>query len=71
MAGGSLGLGGAGTLNVIPSSLQPVYGARTPMGATIFLRLRPGRMHMTAGRQPHDHGTMHGTKMHDANDGAH
>lgn len=47
--GGSLGLGAAGTLDVVPSGLQPAYGTRTPLGATIFLRLRPGRMHMNMG----------------------
>lgn len=44
--GGSLGLGMAGTLNVVPSTLAPVYGSRTPLGGTVFLRLRPGLMNM-------------------------
>ncbi len=44
--GGSVGVGIAGTLNVVPSALQSVYGSRTPLGGTIFLRLRPGLMNM-------------------------
>jgi hypothetical protein len=46
--GGSLGLGVAGTVNMVPSILKDTYGTRTPVGATIFLRLRPGAMHMGA-----------------------
>jgi hypothetical protein len=44
--GGSLGIGVAGTLNVIPQALQFVYGSRTPVGGVIFLRIRPGLMSM-------------------------
>jgi len=43
---GSLGLGAAGTINMVPAALKETYGTRTPVGATIFLRLRPGVMHM-------------------------
>ncbi len=39
--GGSLGLGAAGTINMVPSTLRDTYGTRTPVGATVFLRLRP------------------------------
>ena len=46
VSGGSLGLGVAGTVNMVPAALKDVYGTRTPLGATIFLRLRPGVMHM-------------------------
>jgi hypothetical protein len=44
--GGSLGLGMAGTVNMVPSALRGTYGTRTPVGATVFLRLRPGAMHV-------------------------
>ena len=44
--GGSLGIGMAGTLNFVPSTLAAVYGSRTPLGGTVFLRLRPGLMNM-------------------------
>jgi hypothetical protein len=43
--GGSLGLGAAGTINMVPSVLRATYGTRMPVGATVFLRLRPGAMH--------------------------
>ena len=46
VSGGSLGLGVAGTVNMVPSTLRDVYGTRTPLGATVFLRLRPGAMRM-------------------------
>ena len=37
----TLGLGAMGTMNVVPQSLQAAYGSRTPLGAFVFLRLRP------------------------------
>ena len=37
----TLGVGASGTINVIPSSLEPYYGSRTPLGLFVFLRLRP------------------------------
>ncbi len=37
----TIGLGAAGTVNFVPSPLGPYYGSRTPVGAFIFLRLRP------------------------------
>jgi hypothetical protein len=37
----TIGLGAAGTLNFVPSQLEPYYGSRTPVGAFVFLRLRP------------------------------
>lgn len=37
----TIGLGAVGTLNFVPSPLGPYYGSRTPVGALIFLRLRP------------------------------
>ncbi|MEP6549532.1 MAG: hypothetical protein ABJB95_00040 [Gemmatimonadales bacterium] len=37
----TLGLGAAGTLNFVPTSLEPYYGSKTPAGMFIFLRLRP------------------------------
>jgi hypothetical protein len=56
--GGSLGLGAAGTINIIPSTLKDTYGTRAPLGAVVFLRLRPGAMHTgmrmpMSGSQPH------------------
>jgi hypothetical protein len=37
----TVGLGAAGTLNFVPDALEPYYGSKTPVGAFIFLRLRP------------------------------
>ena len=51
--GGSLGLGAAGTVNMVPSALRNTYGTRTPAGATVFLRLRPGAMHAAAAAPAH------------------
>jgi hypothetical protein len=39
--GATVGLGAQGTLNVVPSGLQSSYGSRTPVGAIVFIRLRP------------------------------
>ena len=44
---GTLGLGAMGTLNVVPASLQAAYGSRTPLGAFLFLRVRPFRSAMS------------------------
>ena len=37
----TLGLGASGTLNFVPRPLENDYGSRTPMGAMLFVRLRP------------------------------
>ncbi len=48
LRGATIGLGAMGTVNVVPQSLLPAYGSRTPLGMFVFLRLRPeaatGRM---------------------------
>jgi hypothetical protein len=44
---GTLGLGVMGTVNVVPSALVPAYGSRTPVGAFVFLRVRPSRTGMS------------------------
>src|SRR5437899_5030635 len=41
VAGLAAGLGVRGSLNFVPSSLDGAYGSRTPVGAAIFLQLRP------------------------------
>jgi hypothetical protein len=41
MKAATLGVGAMGTLNLVPQSLQMVYGSRTPLGLFVFLRLRP------------------------------
>ena len=42
--GGSVGLGARGSINFVPSALEPFYGTRTPAGIDVYLRLRPNRM---------------------------
>jgi hypothetical protein len=37
----TFGLGVQGTLSRVPSDLEPSYGSRTPVGAMVFLRVRP------------------------------
>jgi len=37
----TVGLGFQGSLNVVPTSLDPIYGSRTPVGGMLFLRIRP------------------------------
>lgn len=41
VGGVKLGLGARGTVNVIPSSLEPYFGSRAPLGAMLFTRVRP------------------------------
>jgi len=41
--GMTLGLGLRGTFNLLPPSLVPYYGSRTPLGGMVFLRVRPVR----------------------------
>jgi hypothetical protein len=45
--GGMIGIGAAVTLNIVPRSLQSVYGSTTPPGGVLFLRFRPGLMNMS------------------------
>jgi hypothetical protein len=55
--GVTLGLGAAGTVNVVPASLEGVYGSRTPLGAMLFLRVR------AVGSKGAGMGSMPGMKM--------
>ncbi len=41
VAGLAAGLGVRGSVNFVPSSLNAVYGSRTPAGVAIYLRLQP------------------------------
>lgn len=47
-----VGLGVAGSLNVVGSGLEPYYGSRFPVGAMFFVRLRPNG---TPGGMNHHH----------------
>src|SRR6266705_1167022 len=41
VAGFAAGVGVRGSLNFVPSSLDGAYGSRTPVGAAVYLQLRP------------------------------
>ena len=66
--GGSIGLGFRGSIDLIPSALEPAYGTRTPAGFAVFARFRPSRMHMgsntdNGSKRDADHDSMPGMKM--------
>jgi hypothetical protein len=44
----TIGLGAAGTVNLVPKSLEDVYGSRNPIGTFVFVRLRPFHLKGTA-----------------------
>jgi hypothetical protein len=39
--GATFGVGARGALNLVPRTLEGVYGSRTPVGLAVFLRVRP------------------------------
>ena len=39
----SFGIGARGTANFLPTTLEATYGTRTPLGFSLFLRVRPAR----------------------------
>ena len=55
----TIGLGGAVTLNIVPNSLEPYYGSRTPVGTFVFLRLRPFHAAKTTMSEMKGMGEMH------------
>jgi hypothetical protein len=50
-AGVTVGLGARGTVNILSRELEASYGSRTPLGAMVFLRVRP---HHSDGHEGHD-----------------
>src|SRR5213596_4097854 len=59
VAGLAAGLGVRGSVNFVPSSLDGAYGSRTPVGAAVYLQLRPGGARegrMKMGGMPGMHG---------------
>jgi hypothetical protein len=38
------GIGARGSIDLIPSALEPTYGTRSPKGFAIYVRFRPQRM---------------------------
>jgi hypothetical protein len=53
--GATLGIGARGAINLIPESLDDVYGSRTPVGLAIFLRVRPGLLEAAHTMDPEMH----------------
>jgi hypothetical protein len=41
LRGSTIGLGARGTVNFVPRELETAYGSSTPLGAMMFIRLRP------------------------------
>lgn len=48
-------VGVRGSINFLPATLAPTYGSRSPVGISVYVRLRPKAMHMAMAG-----GTMHG-----------
>jgi hypothetical protein len=48
-----LAAGARGTVNMVPPSLRDAYGSRLPLGAAVFLSVRPGgaELHQAHGMQ--------------------
>jgi len=53
--GTTLGVGAMGTVSLVPASLSGIYGSRRPMGAVVFLRLRPFHAARSMAGMHHDH----------------
>jgi len=53
--GTTLGVGAMGTVNMIPASIESAYGSRTPLGAVVFLRVRPFHAGRGMAGMHHDH----------------
>jgi hypothetical protein len=47
------GIGGRGSVNLLPASLSPIYGSATPTGFAIYVRLAPQPMPAGHDRGPH------------------
>jgi hypothetical protein len=47
--GGTIGVGGRASVNLVPSGLEPFYGTRTPAGFALYVRIRQKRMASEAG----------------------
>lgn len=56
-ARGTLGIGALGTVNFIPAALRAAYGSTTPLGAVVFMRVRPRASGMRAMDMQHMNGS--------------
>jgi hypothetical protein len=57
--GATFGLGARGAINLIPETLEEVYGNRTPVGVAVFLRVRPGLLEGAHTMDPEMHHKRH------------
>jgi len=51
--GGTIGVGGRASVNLVPTALEPFYATRWPAGIDVYVRVRPKRM-ATDGTAPMD-----------------
>jgi hypothetical protein len=42
--GGTIGVGGRASVNLVPAALMPFYATRRPAGFDVYVRVRPKRM---------------------------
>ena len=56
---GRVGLGTRITINVVPTTLRDFYGSSTPLGLSVFVRWRTGRMTMATMDHSMDHRMHH------------
>lgn len=49
-----IGAGAGGTLNLVPPSLRDSYGSRLPVGAVVFVSVRPGGAGSAMAGRPHE-----------------
>jgi hypothetical protein len=54
--GATVGIGARGALNLVPRSLDGLYGSRTPVGLAVFLRVRPTLLERAHAMDPAMHG---------------
>jgi hypothetical protein len=53
--GATLGIGARGAINLVPRSLEDLYGSRTPLGVAVFLRVRPTLLESAHAMDPEMH----------------
>jgi hypothetical protein len=56
--GATLGVGARGAINLVPQSLEALYGSRTPLGLALFLRVRPTLLEEAHAMDPEMHRVM-------------
>jgi hypothetical protein len=57
--GATFGVGARGAINLIPRSIEGIYGSSTPLGLALFLRVRPGLLEGAHTMDPEMHHNLH------------